>query len=126
MKIKSFFDKKTTAGFGEISKTRPTATFNEYIRCATHPAEDGGMATVEVTPMTGYEVVHAIKTESGSIKIHVAPAAQPVLGRSYMLDGKHVVVGKIDRDEQGNAVAVYDEHTREKHLWPSASQAPRA
>lgn len=123
MKIKSFFDKKTTAGFGEISKTRPTATFNEYIRCATYPDENGGVATVEVTPMAGYEVMQVVKTENGSIRIHVAPVAQPVLGRSYMLDGKHVLVGKIDRDEQGKAIAVYDEHTGEKYLW--AKQASR-
>ena len=126
MKIKSFFDKKTTAGFGEISKTRPTATFNEYIRCATYPNGDG-TARIVLTALDGYafDLVDELGTTL-TTRVVAAPPAQPVLGRSYKLDGKEVVVGHIDRDEQDKVVAVYDEHTGEKHLWPSASQAPRA
>ena len=98
---------------------------SKYVNVVLTFDEDESVVTVYVTPTAGYEVVHATKTENGSIKIHVAPTTEPIVGRSYMLDGKHVLVGKIDRDEQGKAVAVYDEHTGEKYLWP-ASQAPRA
>ncbi len=95
---------------------------NDYIRCATYSNGDG-TATVTVTAMDGYylDIDGEVDTE---ITFKVYMPAQPVLGRSYMLDGKHVLVGKIDRDEQGRAIAVYDEHTSEKHLWP-ANQASR-
>lgn len=118
MKLKNIFDRKSTAGFGEYSKTRPTATFNEYIRCATMPNDDG-TATVRVTPMEGYELAFADGDGNlvREVKLLAVPLINPVVGRSYMLDSKEVTVGRIDRDEGGKAVAVYDEHTGEKHLW---------
>lgn len=103
-----------------------TMNTSKYVNVVLTVDEDENVITVYVTPTVGYEVVHATKNDNGGIKIHVAPSTEPIVGRSYMLDGKHVLVGKIDRDEHGKAVAVYDEHTGEKHLWPSASQAPRA
>lgn len=96
-----------------------TMNTSKYVNVVLTVDEDESVVTVYVTPTAGYEVVHATKNDNGGIKIHVAHTTEPIVGRSYMLDGKHVLVGKIDRDEQGKAVAVYDEHTGEKHLWPA-------
>ena len=123
MKINKLFDKRpaSTVGFGESSKTVPTATSNAFVRCETVPNKGDGGAMITITPMDGYEVIGYDETAEGVVLVAVYPKErrQPVRGHSYMLDGKEVAVGAIDRDEEGNAVAVYDEHTGEKHLWPA-------